>query len=246
MKALILAGGRGSRLGEVTEDRNKCMAVYNGRFIIENSLDNALAAGVDEIVLLVGYKAESIINEFGIGYRGTPVRYVIQWERRGLVHAMECAQKQIDGHDFLLLLADEVMVNPRHAEMTRMYRENAGIFALCGIVHVKDLEEVKKTYTVICDETTGRIHRLIEKPRTPLNSIQGTGNCLFRNEIFNYIPHTPINQTRQEKELPDLIQCAVDDGKAVHAFEICSWYANVNTSEELLRRPESEATAHSA
>lgn len=232
MKALVLAGGRGSRMNHASEDRNKCMTQYEGRYIIENSLNNAVLAGVQEIVIVVGYKAETIINEFGNLYRGLPVRYVIQWERKGLVHAIECAQDAIAGSDFLLLLGDEILTRPRHQEMVRIFDDEL-IFTLCGVVRVKNLDRVRRTYTVILDERDGRIHRLVEKPRTPLNNIQGTGNCLFRNQIFDYISHTPINQLRQEKELPDLIQCAVDDGKIVKAFEIASRYANVNTLEEL-------------
>jgi dTDP-glucose pyrophosphorylase len=234
MKALVLAGGRGSRLNEVTADRNKCMCEYQGRHIIEYNLDNALQARVDEIVILVGYRAETIINRYGNLYGGVPVRYVIQWERRGVVHAIECCQEALEEQDFLLLLADEVLVNPRHEAMVEVFRDPE-IFALCGTVRVDDLNQVRKTYTVIRDERNGRIHRLVEKPRTPLNNIQGTGNCLFRNGVFDYIAHTPINQTRHEKELPDLIQCTIDDGKLVREFEICSWYTNVNTLDELAR-----------
>ena len=242
MKALVLAGGRGSRLNDLTEEKNKCMCRFEGRYIIEYNLDNAVRAGVEEIVIVVGYKAESIINEFGNRYRGVPVRYVIQWERRGLVHAIECAEQQLAGHDFMLLLADEILIDPRHQVMVEEFRD-PDVFALCGTVRVEDLSQIRKTYAVMTDDRTGRIHRLVEKPRTPLNDIQGTGNCLFRNAIFGYIAHTPINQQRQEKELPDLIQCAIDDGKIVRSFDIASWYTNVNTLAELNRRPEAAALA---
>lgn len=237
MKALLLAGGRGSRLNDLTTERNKCMCSFDGRTIIEYNLDNAIRSGVDEIVLVVGYKAETIINAYGNRYRGVPIRYVIQWEQKGLVHAIECAQDALAGADFALFLADEILINPRHDQMIAEFR-NPDVFAFCGTVRVSDLTQIRKTYAVIVDERTGRIHRLVEKPRTPLNDIQGTGNCVFRNEIFNYIPFTPINHIRHEKELPDLVQCAIDDGKMVRAFEVGSWYTNVNTLEELNRRPE--------
>jgi len=61
----------------------------------------------------------------------------------------------------------------------------------------------------------------------------GTGNCVFKNEIFSYIPKTPINQKRGEKELPDLIQCAIDDGKIVKSFIICDQYFNLNLKEDI-------------
>ena len=236
MKALILAGGRGARLNALTSERNKCMCQFEGRYIIDYNLENALSFRAEQIVLVVGYKAESIINEFGNSYRGVPIRYVIQWEQKGLVHAIESAESALAGSDFCLFLADEIMIDPRHDAMINEFRTSRA-FGLCGTVRVEDRSQIRKTYSVIGDPATGRIHRLIEKPRSPLNDIQGTGNCVFRNEILDYIPFTPINQQRQEKELPDLIQCAIDDGKQIYSFDIASWYANVNTLEELNFKP---------
>ena len=233
MKALILAGGRGSRLGSETATRNKSMCRYDGHPIIEYSLRNAVEAGCEEIVLLVGYRAETIINEIGIRYGEIPIRYVLQWERRGVVDAIECCRETLAGSDFLLLMADEVLKGPRHQRMAAQFESRPEVFALCGTVLTDDISLVSKTYGVMIEEATRRVHRLIEKPRRPMNNIRGTGNCLFRNEIFEYIARTPINQERGEKELPDLIQCAVDDGKIVQIYDLADWYSNVNTLEEL-------------
>lgn len=231
MKALILAGGRGSRLNELSEEINKCMIKIGGRPVIEYSLDNAANANVDEIIVVVGYKAEAIINAYGNSYKGKKVSYVIQWEQRGLVHAIECAKRAIDGHDFMLLLGDEVMVNPRHANMLNQFYEG-GVFALCGILSVKDRELIKRTYSITQDGNS-IIYRLVEKPKNPLNNIMGTGDCVFSNAIFNYIKATPIHHERKEKELPDLIQCAIDDGKIVKSCNICDYYANINSHDDI-------------
>jgi len=106
------------------------------------------------------------------------------------------------------------------------------IFALCGTVIVEDKNLIKKTYSIIQEENN-EIIRLVEKPDNPVNNIMGTGNCIFKNEIFSYIPKTPINQKRGEKELPDLIQCAIDDGKIVKSFVICDQYFNLNLKEDI-------------
>ena len=66
-----------------------------------------------------------------------------------------------------------------------------------------------------------------------MNNIMGTGNCIFNSEIFSYINQTPINQKRGEKELPDLIQCAIDEGNIVKSFKICDHYVNINAPEEI-------------
>ena len=56
---------------------------------------------------------------------------------------------------------------------------------------------------------------------------------MFKNAIFDYIPATPIHHERNEKELPDLIQCAIDDGAEVRSFLICDRYANINFPEDI-------------
>ena len=198
MKALILAGGRGKRLDDVYEDKNKCMIEIEKKPLIEYSLDCAGQTNISEIVIVVGYKAEEIINTYGNSYNGKTIKYVIQPEQKGLVHAIECAKDTIGKEDFMLMLGDELMVKPKHSEMIKKYRQE-DLFALCGIVNVEDKNLIKKTYAVIQGEDN-RIFRLIEKPFNPTNNIMGTGNCVFKNEIFSYIPQTPINQKRGEKE----------------------------------------------
>jgi dTDP-glucose pyrophosphorylase len=233
MKALVLAAGRGSRLGEETTESNKCMLRLFGKPLVQYSLENAVQAGVSEIVVVVGYRAENVINGFGIDFEGTRIQYVIQDDPRGLVHAIETAGPAIDGEDFMLLLADEILWRPHHAKMVKAFEEH-DLFGLCGVVRETNREEIRKTYALIQDEASQRIHRLIEKPRRPPSDIRGTGNCIFRHEIFDYVPLTPINQSRGEKELPDLIQCAIDDGEDVRAFDIGEGYVNINTPEDIL------------
>ncbi len=232
LKALILAGGRGNRLGAPSDTANKCMLPLLGKPLVQYSLENAVAAGVEAIVLVVGYRAEDIINHFGNEFRGSPIRYVIQAEQKGLVHAMECARGAVDGADVMLFLADEVLSKPNHDEMLRRFREEA-LFAVCGIVRVRDRSQIRKTYALLADEGTRTIYRLIEKPRTPINDIMGTGNCIMRAAIYDYLDRTPINVERGEKELPDLIQCAVDEGRLVKFFDIGDGYINVNTPEDI-------------
>ncbi len=238
MKALVLAAGRGKRLGEHPglgehpDEGNKCMLRLFGKPLVQYSLENAVRAGVTEIVVVVGYRAEAIINEFGIETSGVRIRYVIQEDPRGLVHAIECARDQIGDNDFMLFLADEILWRPHHEEMVRQFREE-DLFVICGVVEEAHPDEIRKTYALIEDDRDRRVYRLIEKPRNPPNTVRGTGNIIFRSGIFDYIDLTPINQSRGEKELPDLIQCAIDDSHLVRAFNIGDGYANINTAADI-------------
>jgi len=232
MKALILAAGRGKRLKENTDQRNKCMLSLFGKPVIEYSLSQIVANEVvDETVIVVGYKAEDIVNRYGNTYKGKRIKYVIQAQQKGLVHAIESAEHAINGEDFMLFLGDEILLNPRHHLMIDEFKKG-NLFGICGVVHELNRDRISKTYAIMQDEQR-RIFRLIEKPRKPMNDWMGTGNCIFRNEIFSHIDRTPINPNRGEKELPDLIQCAIDEGNLVKSFNICDWYTNINSEEDL-------------
>jgi len=232
VKALILAGGRGKRLGDITNSVNKCMLPFEGKPVLEYNMERAADLGdVDEIVIVVGHRAEDVINRYGIAYKGKKITYVIQSEPKGLVHAIDCAKDTVGKDDFFLLLGDEILINSRHRELIKKFREE-NLFAVCGVMLQKDRSKISRTYTVLTGEN-GRIFRLIEKPRRPLDNWQGTGHCMFKNEILSYIERTPIHPERGEKELPDLIQCAVDDGQLVKIFNICDEYTNINSREDL-------------
>ena len=233
MKALILAAGRGKRFGVISERANKCMLEIGGLPLIEYSLRCASALEeIEQIVIVTGYRSEDIIKRFGAKYNGRDIIYVSQEEQQGLVNAIECAGTVIGKSDFMLMLGDEFMSAPHHKDFIREFQES-GCFAMCGVLAVRDRNLIKKTYGLITLDD-GRIARLIEKPNNPVfNNMMGTGNCIFKNQVFDYIPKTPINQNRKEKELPDLIQCVIDDGLMVKPFVICNDYINVNDQEEL-------------
>ncbi len=105
MKALILAAGKGTRFassrdahfGRTQEPAHKCLTQIGHRRVADFSLDTAVDLGVDELVLVVGYLAETIQAVYGDSYRGVPITYTYQREQRGLAQrtsgffwAMKC------------------------------------------------------------------------------------------------------------------------------------------------------------
>lgn len=232
IKALILAGGRGKRLKDLSAQGNKCMLTLDDKPAIEFSLENACSTDIEEIIIVVGSRAECIINHYGNSFQGKKISYVIQWEQKGVVNAIEYAAEALDGHDFMLYLGDEIVFGGRHQEMYEKFVEQ-DVFALCGVFTPEDRDYIMNTYAIIFN--SDRIYRLVEKPHRPVNEFMGTGNCVFKNSILDYIEKTPIHYQRHEKELPDLIQCAIDDGMIVNKFNICKEYANINRKDDVLR-----------
>lgn len=96
MRALFLAGGRGKRINGISNAQNKCMLRLGNRPVIEFAMNGAAnISEVDAMVVVVGYRAEDIINTYGIHYQGKRIEYVIQQEQHGLVHAIECSREAL-------------------------------------------------------------------------------------------------------------------------------------------------------
>lgn len=234
MKALVLAAGRGSRL-EGCFYLNKCLALVAGKRLIKYSLDNAVKAGVGEIVIVVAWESGSVMYLCGAEHAGVPIRYVVQQPLLGLVHAMECAKASLDGDDFLLMLGDEILCGARHVEMIAAFQDK-GLFGICGAVPGQVPDRIRKTYEILADGV--RIERLTEKPLAPSEGWMGTGNCVFRSDMLEYVASTPPDLVKGERELAGLVQVAVDDGQRIEVFDLCDAYFNVNSAEDLLEVEE--------
>ncbi len=110
MKAIILAGGLGTRLRSVVYDIPKSMADINGRPFLEFQIDTLIAQGIKEIVLSVGYKSEVIINHFGEHYKDTPIRYVMEDEPLGTGGAIMKSLDEVDDGCIYVLNGDSIFM----------------------------------------------------------------------------------------------------------------------------------------
>ncbi len=229
LKAVVLAGGRGTRLAGTSNGSNKCMFRVAGTPLIDYALDQAVRAGTRRIV--IGHRGQDLVDYVGASHRGVRIEYATQAEQKGLVHAIACARDAIGESDFLVLLGDEVLRRCRHYEMIRTFYAEA-LFAMCGVVVVDDVSQIRKTYSVAVDHDLN-ILSLAEKPRVVINRLMGTGVCLFRNAMLDYLESTPVNPVRGERELVDFVGCAIADGRRVRAFEIAESYANINTKQDV-------------
>ena len=110
MQALLLAAGMGRRLGALTRDQTKCMLELHGRTLLERSLDAVTAAGVDRIVLVVGFGAHGVQDLIGESYAGVPVTYVMNhdYATTNNIRSLHLARDEFAKDDTLLLESDLV------------------------------------------------------------------------------------------------------------------------------------------
>jgi NDP-sugar pyrophosphorylase family protein len=106
MQAVILAAGRGTRMGSLTDHAPKPLLEVRGKSLLEYSLDK-LPLEIDEVILIVGYLKDKIKERIGANYRGRSVRYIEQTDRLGTAHALFLC-RQILGSRFLVMNSDDI------------------------------------------------------------------------------------------------------------------------------------------
>lgn len=175
MQALVPAAGRGSRLGALTDDRPKGLVEVAGEPLLGHVFETALSAGVEELVVVIGYEGARIVDRFGDAFRGVPIRYVHQRDRLGLAHAVLQAAPHVDGR-FLLLNGDNVF-----ADGVRPAVEADGDVVLA----VEEAPpEVARTTGVIRTDGEGRVTDIVEKPADPASALVTTGCYVLPEGTF--------------------------------------------------------------
>ncbi|MBQ0720523.1 MAG: nucleotidyltransferase family protein [Gammaproteobacteria bacterium] len=123
MKAIVLAGGFGTRLRERVPDLPKPMAPVAGRPFLEYVLDKLVLGGVSEIILSVGYKANIIIEHFGDVYRNVAVSYAVEEEPLGTGGAIFHALKG-QGEEATLVLNGDTFLDVDYRELILWYAQS--------------------------------------------------------------------------------------------------------------------------
>src|SRR5207245_212345 len=107
MKAVILAAGRGTRMGELTNEQPKPMLKVQGKPILEHILEGLVSAGIREIFIVTGFRAEVIEDYFAEGQKwGARMAYGRQLVQDGTGKAPELAKPFVGTDEFLLTYGD--------------------------------------------------------------------------------------------------------------------------------------------
>ena len=136
-KAVVLAGGRGERLQSVVPDLPKPMAPVGGRPFLEYILDRLVDAGVTDVIISVGYKAEVIQAHFGPAYRALQIRYSRESHPLGTGGAMALALKGEDSSPALILNGD-TLVDIDYPALMAWYAQTPAQVAIV-LRHVPDV-----------------------------------------------------------------------------------------------------------
>lgn len=230
-QGVILAAGRGSRMGPLADHYPKALLPVANVPLICRHVETLRALEVREITIVVGHHAEMIEAALGDGQdQGVSIHYVHQIDRHGLAHAVAMLEPQITA-PFYLLLGDIYFEFTHLGAAVRLF-ESEGAAAVLAVQDKVDPADVQRNFSVTM-EPGGRIRQVVEKPTAPQVHCKGCGFYLFDGRIFDAIRRTPRSALRNEFELTDAIQILIDDDAPVYGAEMTAWDINITVPADL-------------
>lgn len=227
MKALVLAGGKGSRLRPITHTSAKQLIPIANKPILFYGLEAIAKAGIKEVGIIVGDTAAEIRQAVGDGSAwGFKATYIPQEAPLGLAHAVKISRKFLGDSSFLMYLGDNLLKEGLNSLVSdfKARKPNAQIL----------VAKVPNPSAFGVVELQGeRVVRLVEKPSKPKSDLALVGVYLFDHNIFKAIDHIKPS-ARGELEITDAIQWLVDKKFKVVTKHIDGWWKDTGKLQDLL------------
>lgn len=226
---MLLAAGRGKRLGHLTEKTPKPLLTIQERPLLEWIILGLRSAGIRRLLCVVGYLAEQIRAHFGDGSRlGMEMDYVEQRELLGTGAALRLGREFCDAGPVLMSFGDILTDYRNYIALAEEWRRSPSRTVM-GINFMRD---VRAGAAVIRDGS--RVIRIIEKPgpADPVSHWNQAGVTVFPAAIWDVLERLP-RSTRGEYELTQAVQMLIDEGHEVHAVEFTGFWSDVGTPEAL-------------
>lgn len=227
-RAIVLAAGRGTRLGALTATRAKPMLEVGGEPILHRILRGLAAAGITDALVVTGHGAEELERVTGDGSSlGLNVRYRRQPAAEGTARAVMLGRDFAEEDPFLVAWGD-ILVEAANYERVLAAAADAE-----GALAVNFVEDPSTGGAVYVDDA-GFVTRLVEKPPrgTSTTSWNNAGLLALPAGIWPYIESLPVS-TRGEYELPQAVAAFLGDGGRLKAVPVEGPWFDIGTPENL-------------
>lgn len=227
-KAVLLAAGRGTRLGAITANYPKPLIEVGGKPLIVHILDGLFAAKVHEVTIVTGHFADLLEAEIGNGDgSGMAIRYVRQTQIDGTARALALARGWLNDERFFFGWGDILVAPGNYRDVVRASRLADGALA---VNHVED----PFTGAAVYVNEAMRISRIVEKPAkgTSTTHWNNAGFGVLGPEIWPVIDALAPSE-RGEYELPQAIATLVRSGANVRAVPIEGQWFDIGTPADL-------------
>ncbi|MBB6736011.1 sugar phosphate nucleotidyltransferase [Cohnella zeiphila] len=229
MKAVILAGGTGTRLKPLTFWTNKHLLPVGRYPMICFGVAKLREAGIRDLVIVTGRSAlGGFADVLGSGRDwGVSIVYRVQEEAGGIAQALDLARPIIGtGEKFAVLLGDNLFEPSLRPFVEQFEQQKDG-----AMVVLKQVKDPRRYGVPKLDAATGKIEFIEEKPVNPLSSYCVTGLYFYPSDVFSIIDQVKPSE-RGEMEITDVNNIFAREGR-LQAKVLDGWWTDAGTFESL-------------
>jgi glucose-1-phosphate thymidylyltransferase len=235
MKALILAGGAGTRLRPITHTRAKQLVPVANKPILFYGIEAMVTAGITELGVIVGDTRDEVMTALGDGSQfGAEITYIPQDAPLGLAHCVLIAREFLADDDFVMYLGDNLLEQDLAAFVAAFEdaRECAGGASPAAQILLKQVPDPQR-FGIATLDAGGHVVQLVEKPEVPPSDLALVGVYLFTPRIHDAVAAIEPS-ARGELEITDAIQWLIDSGEQVRCELLTGWWIDTGKLTPLL------------
>ncbi len=248
MLAMILAGGRGSRLHELTNKVAKPAVSYGGKYrIVDFPLSNCANSGIDVVGVLTQYESVQLNSyvaagrRWGLDAKDSGVYVLPPREKadanldvyRGTADAISQNIDFIDSFspEYVLILSGDHIYKMNYAKMLAYHKERSAD-ATIAVIEVP-MKEASRFGIMNTDET-GRIMEFVEKPAQPKSNLASMGIYIFTWKLLRKMLMADMKSADSSHDFgKDIIPSLLNDGKNLVAYKFKGYWKDVGTIDSL-------------
>ena len=229
-KAILVAGGKGSRLNPFTRYTQKTLLPLYERPVIDYALGTIRRSGITQTTIISNEHIGQIAKHVGQGLKGEQIHYVLEEEAKGVAQALLLARPHNENCRLMIYFSDNITT----VEFDGIVREFSEAEEAPGCLLLAREEEHPGGFGVAVLDDSGNIVDVVEKPENPPSNLAIGGIYLFDETFWNKLDHA-VEEKGDSFSISDINRAYIAEGRATFVSIGADTWVDCGTPETLLQ-----------